>query len=125
MFVYSQKDIVLVPFPFTDLQSQKRRPVLVVSCNQINGTDSVEDFIGVALTTTLRRTNYSVEIQKGDYENGQLPSTSEVQCSKIAALCKNLVLKRLCTVKDEKFHDIKEVVLKAIGAESEHATRIP
>jgi len=118
MFVYNQKDIVLVPFPFTDLQSQKRRPVLIVSCNRLNGSDSVEDFIGVALTTTLRRTNYSVEIQAGDYENGHLPSTSEVQCTKIASLCKDLVVKRLCTVKDKKFNDIKDAVLRAIDTES-------
>ena len=115
MFTYTQKDIVLVPFPFTDLSSSKKRPVLIISNNQINGSGMIEDFIGVALTSTLRKTDYSVVLETNDYENGVLPITSEVQCSKIASLCKEIVIKRICSVKDEKFEIVKEVILRAIG----------
>ena len=78
----------------------------------------IEDFIGVALTSTLRRTDYSVALETKDYENGVLPIISEVQCSKIASLCKEIVIKKLCSVKDEKFEIVKETVLRAIGAKS-------
>jgi mRNA interferase MazF len=33
MTIYEQGDIVLVPFPFTDLTTVKKRPALVVSAN--------------------------------------------------------------------------------------------
>ncbi len=29
--MYKQRDILLIPIPFTDLTAQRRRPVLVVS----------------------------------------------------------------------------------------------
>jgi len=29
--MYKQKEIVLVPFPYSDLSSSKKRPVLIVS----------------------------------------------------------------------------------------------
>ena len=31
-----QGDIILIPVPFTDLSSQKRRPVIVISNSQYN-----------------------------------------------------------------------------------------
>ena len=37
----SQGDIVLIPVPFTDLSSQKRRPVIVVSNSHYNRIQSL------------------------------------------------------------------------------------
>jgi mRNA interferase MazF len=36
-----QGDILLIPIPFTDLSSQKRRPVIVISNNEYNGKSGV------------------------------------------------------------------------------------
>lgn len=44
-----QGDIVLVPVPFTDLSSQKRRPVIVVSNNAYNR--AALDVVVVAMTS--------------------------------------------------------------------------
>jgi mRNA interferase MazF len=44
-----QGDIVLVPVPFTDLSSRKRRPVVVLSANAYN--DAAPDVIVVAMTS--------------------------------------------------------------------------
>ena len=41
-----QGDILLVPIPFTDLSSQKRRPVIVISNNSYN--QKTNDIVVVA-----------------------------------------------------------------------------
>ena len=45
-----QGDIVLIPVPFTDLSSQKRRPVIVVSNDDhnVNSEDIAPSGLGVA-----------------------------------------------------------------------------
>ena len=44
-----QGDIVLIPVPFTDLSSQKRRPVIVISCAAHNRKSL--DMVVVAMTS--------------------------------------------------------------------------
>jgi len=102
-----QRDIVLVPFPFTDLSGIKRRPVLVVSNNTINKSKTDNDFIAVAVTSKIRRGPYSVQVSNGDWENGFLPANSEIRCDKIATLEKSIVLKKLCVLNNKAFSAVK------------------
>ena len=46
--MYNQGDILLVPLPFTDLSSQKRRPVLVLSKDDYNNV--ADDLIVAAIS---------------------------------------------------------------------------
>ena len=47
-----QGDILLIPIPFTDLSSQKRRPVIVISNGAYNR--STADIVVVAMTSKTR-----------------------------------------------------------------------
>ncbi|MBS3149183.1 type II toxin-antitoxin system PemK/MazF family toxin [Candidatus Woesearchaeota archaeon] len=53
-----QKDIVLLPVPFSDQSSRKVRPAIVVSNDLINNTS--EDVILVPLTSVLKEVSYSI-----------------------------------------------------------------
>jgi mRNA interferase MazF len=53
-----QGDILLVPIPFTDLSSQKRRPVIVISNNFYN--KKTTDILVVAMTSNPIETDYSL-----------------------------------------------------------------
>jgi mRNA interferase MazF len=56
----TQGDIVLVPVPFTDLSSQSRRPVIVVSNDAYQS--ATQDFVCVAMTSNLSNEPYSFVI---------------------------------------------------------------
>ena len=47
---YKQKEIVLVPFPYSDLSATKKRPVLIVSNNHYN--NNFEDVIVCVITSS-------------------------------------------------------------------------
>jgi mRNA interferase MazF len=47
-------DVVLVPFPFTDLTRQKARPAVVISSERVNATSA--DVILVAISSKLPTT---------------------------------------------------------------------
>ncbi len=70
-----QGDILLVPIPFTDLSSQKRRPVIVVSNNDYN--QKTADLVVVAMTSNPVEADYSFTITSDDLEKGR--STIQVK----------------------------------------------
>ena len=86
-----QGDIVLIPIPFTDLSSQKRRPVIVISNNDYN-RKSV-DIVVVALTSNPVTVDYSFTITSSDLEKGQLNRPSKVRVDKIYTLSQAIVVK--------------------------------
>lgn len=59
-----QGDIVLIPVPFTDLSSQKRRPVIVISNDSYNY--KADDILVVAMTSNPEPVEYSFTITSSD-----------------------------------------------------------
>ena len=55
-----QADIVLVPFPYTDLSSSKQRPALVLSNTKFN--ESSDDAICCLITTNPKANEYCTKI---------------------------------------------------------------
>ena len=49
--MYEQRDMVLIPVPFSDLKSKRRRPVIVISNNLYN--QKTEDIVVVAVTSNI------------------------------------------------------------------------
>jgi mRNA interferase MazF len=59
-----QGDIVLIPVPFTDLSSTKRRPVIVVSNDDYN--QQRQDIVVVAMTSNPGAGRYAFTISSSD-----------------------------------------------------------
>ncbi|WP_227657721.1 type II toxin-antitoxin system PemK/MazF family toxin [Candidatus Magnetaquicoccus inordinatus] len=70
----------MVPFPFSNLDATKKRPVLVLIKPDERG-----DFIGLAVTS-VPTDNHSIEIGTGSVFDGSLPKRSWLRLDKIFTL---------------------------------------
>jgi len=85
-------DVALVPFPFTDLSSAKRRPVLVLT-----EPDGYGAFLAVAVTSRPHRSNI-IGVSDGEMRHGRLPAASWVRTDRVVTLSVVLVIKVLGAV---------------------------
>ena len=84
--MYAKGDIVLIPFPFTDVSGSKVRPAVVLH-SATKSTDIVVVFI---TSQTSKRSQFQVAIEPTK-ENG-VKLSSVIVCNKIATLNISIVL---------------------------------
>ena len=94
--MYNQRDIVLVPFPYTDLTATKRRPALIISNSLINKS---EDRICCLITSNSN--NRGTLISANEFESGKLPFKSWIKPNRLFSVNEKIIVKRLCTIKKE------------------------
>ena len=88
-------DIVLLPYPFTDLSGKKARPALIVSNDRFNSVNS--DAIFVFITREVYKTPFDFRIESNDprFQTTGLKYPSTFRTAKIATLEKKLAQRRL------------------------------
>ncbi|PKN31011.1 MAG: growth inhibitor [Deltaproteobacteria bacterium HGW-Deltaproteobacteria-21] len=102
-------ELVAIPFPFTDLKTRKRRPVLVIT-----PPDRHDDFIGIAVTS-VRTDKLSVPIDEKSLASGRLPKPSWVRCDKIFTLRQEDVVGNYGALKDDVFSEVRRVMCINLG----------
>ena len=105
-----QKEIVLLPYPFSDLEGTKVRPALVVSNNFFNKKS--DDCIMVPLTTVIKDEPYSILINQEDLSSGKLLKPSRIRVDKIFTVEKDIVVMKIGIISDSTFTKIKEEIIK-------------
>jgi mRNA interferase MazF len=99
-----QRDIVLLPFPYTDLSGSKKRPALVISSEKFN--EKHADIICCAITSKKADDPEAVIINNEDLDFGQLMKESKVKPHRLFASDKVLVYKVLGRLNKEKTNDV-------------------
>lgn len=82
-------DLLLIPFPFTDLSASKRRPVLALTA-----PDRYGDFIALPVTSRPQ-SEHGLSIASGDLVAGTLPAPSWIRTNCIVTLNVSLVVKTI------------------------------
>ena len=106
-------EVVLVPFPFTDLSRAKRRPVLVLSSGGHNRTSS--DFVCCGITSNLGNRRNSVSLDPSEMAEGSIPKRSRIKYDKVFTLEKRLILKSLGRVSTDKLAKAKAGLVSLLG----------
>jgi mRNA interferase MazF len=105
MSIYRQRDIVLVPFPFSDLSGQKVRPVLILSNDAYNQQSA--DVVVCGLTTNLSPAPYSIIIEVTDVEQpATLRHKSKIKADTIASLEQSILIKQIARLKLSVFKQV-------------------
>jgi len=88
---FDQFDVVVVPFPFTDRTSNKRRPALVVSnATQFN---TLMGQSVLAMITSAKNSDWPLDTEISDLDSAGLPSASLVRM-KLFTLDHQLVIRK-------------------------------
>jgi mRNA interferase MazF len=101
-------NVVVVPFPFSDLTQAKRRPALVISV--LEG----DDLILCQITSKSIRDNYSISLDDKDFETGSLKQPSNVRPNRIFTADSHIVLYKIGHLKSDKLSEIIEKVIEII-----------
>jgi mRNA interferase MazF len=108
VLIPKQGDIVLIPIPFTDLSSQKRRPVIVISNDHYN--QRAPDMVVVAMTSTPLRSTYNFTITSADLALGRINRSGTVRVDKIYTLDRRLIVKTFGQVNAGTLQRIRSVL---------------
>ncbi|MEK6968604.1 MAG: type II toxin-antitoxin system PemK/MazF family toxin [Nanoarchaeota archaeon] len=103
---FEQGDIIVLPFPFTDLSSSKQRPAFVVSNRRFNLNS--EDVIVCGITSNLNNEKDSLVIDSESLSDGFIPVKSRIKVGKIFTLKQSLVRKKVAQVKKEIILGVKQ-----------------
>ena len=94
-------EVVVLPFPQTNLQSGKRRPALVVA--DLAG----DDLVLCQITSQARSDGYSVLLAVGDFECGRLSVDSFVRSNRLFTVEQSVILYAAGKIKDAKLQEVK------------------
>lgn len=108
-----QRDLILVSFPFSDFESSKVRPAIIVSNDDYN--KKFADVLAVPLTTNLEIRDYAILITSLDLEKGELIRDSKVKVDKIFSVEKKLIKLIIGKISQKKFVVIQKMIYDLIS----------
>lgn len=92
-------DVIVIPFPFTDLSVAKKRPAVILS--DIKG----DDFIMLQITSKNVKDDYAISLISTDFASGSLKTDSNVRPNKIFTLNKQLILYKIGHLSEQKMNE--------------------
>jgi mRNA interferase MazF len=103
-------DVVVLPFPFSNLQEAKRRPAMVVS--PLEG----DDLILCQITSRATGDRYSISLEERDFESGSLKQSSNIRPNRLFTADRAIVLYRVGSLGKGKIAEVVERLVDIVRA---------
>jgi mRNA interferase MazF len=100
MATFVKGDIVVLPFPFSDLSNSKRRPALVLA--DLQG----DDIILCQITSKNTKDSYAIALDNTDLVNGALSVASNIRPNRLFTADKKIIVYTLGRIFQNKYKEV-------------------
>jgi mRNA interferase MazF len=101
-------DVVVLPFPFSDLTQAKRRPALVVA--DLKGND----VLLCQITSQWVKDEYAISIDDRDFIKGNLKQKSHIRPNRIFTADSSIILYSVGRLSHVKCDEVIEKIIKIL-----------
>lgn len=101
-------DVVVVPFPFSDLTQAKRRPAFVLA------VAGAEDLILLQITSQTVRDEWAIALSDVDFADGSLKRASNVRPNRIFTADRRLILYDVGRLRTEVIQRVTGAVIELV-----------
>lgn len=101
-------DVVVVPFPFSDLSQSKRRPALVIA--ELTG----KDVILCQITSQWLNDEYVIRIDNKDFDEGSLNQRSHIRPNRIFTADSSIILYSVGHLKKKKIAEVLDKLFEIL-----------
>jgi mRNA interferase MazF len=108
MAQFVKGDVVVIPFPFSDLSGSKRRPALVL------GDLPGDDILLCQITSQPFQDVNAVAINNTDFISGSLPVASFIKPYRIFTADKGLIIRKAGTVKQTVVSKVVQTIVNLL-----------
>ena len=107
---FIKRDVVVLPFPYSDLSNTtKKRPALVVA--DIDG----DDVICCMITSVLTRTDrYSISLENADFDSGSLKQDSNIRPNRLFTADAAIIKYKAGEISPDKMEEVVEQIKEII-----------
>jgi len=103
-------DVVILPFPFSDLSASKRRPALVIASIRPH-----DDVILCMITSQHTSDGSAVSIARSDFASGSLPSDSNIRPNRLFTADSGIVLRKAGRLKPATIDTVVKEIIRIVS----------
>lgn len=93
-------DIVVIPFPYSDLSNAKKRPAMVLS--EMKG----DDIILCQITSQFTKDEYAIVLENEDFTEGSLHKTSNIRPNRLFTAEKSIIIRKTGRISKTMFNKV-------------------